>query len=64
MVCAVNALRAIRRSLNDPFNRLALWSRGDPCLSNWTGIVCYNTTLGDGNFHVREMYDLVPLSFS
>lgn len=51
----VNALQSIRRSLNDPFNRLARWSRGDPCLSNWTGIVCYNTTLGDGNFHVREI---------
>lgn len=51
----VNALQAIRESLNDPFNRLARWSRGDPCLSNWTGIVCYNTTLGDGNFHVREI---------
>ncbi|KAH6765757.1 Leucine-rich repeat protein kinase family protein [Perilla frutescens var. hirtella] len=51
----VNALRAIRRSVNDPFNNLARWNRGDPCISNWTGIVCYNTTLRDGQFHVREL---------
>ncbi|KAL0390338.1 UNVERIFIED_CONTAM: putative LRR receptor-like serine/threonine-protein kinase [Sesamum calycinum] len=28
--------------------------QGDPCASNWTGIICYNTTL-NGHFHVREL---------
>ncbi|KAK6145195.1 hypothetical protein DH2020_022015 [Rehmannia glutinosa] len=51
----VSALRSIKKSLNDPYGYLASWRRGDPCNSNWTGIVCYNRTLEDGHFHVREL---------
>ena len=64
LVCAVNSLRAIKKSLNDPFKNLRQWDRGDPCLSNWTGIICHNVTFADGHFHVSEVYDLVPLEFS
>ncbi|KAL6576955.1 hypothetical protein OROMI_011231 [Orobanche minor] len=51
----VSALRSIRRSLNDPHRLLSSWSRGDPCTSNWTGIVCHNRTLDDGQLHVKEL---------
>ncbi|KAG6403537.1 hypothetical protein SASPL_135761 [Salvia splendens] len=51
----VNSLRAIKRSLNDPFKHLLQWDRGDPCLSNWTGIICHNVTFADGHFHVSEV---------
>ncbi|KAI3461742.1 hypothetical protein Pfo_018405 [Paulownia fortunei] len=51
----VNALRSIRNSLIDPYRNLASWNRGDPCTSNWTGIICYNRTLEDGRLHVREL---------
>ncbi|KAL0460379.1 UNVERIFIED_CONTAM: putative LRR receptor-like serine/threonine-protein kinase [Sesamum latifolium] len=51
----VSALQSIKRSLVDPYGNLARWNKGDPCASNWTGIICYNTTLDDGHFHVREL---------
>jgi serine/threonine protein kinase len=51
----VNALRAIRRNLIDPNRNLSNWRRGDPCTSNWTGVLCFNTTLNDGYLHVREL---------
>ncbi|XP_022888049.1 probable LRR receptor-like serine/threonine-protein kinase At1g06840 isoform X2 [Olea europaea var. sylvestris] len=51
----VNALRAIRESLTDPFQNLKNWKRGDPCTSSWTGIFCYNITPDDGFLHVREL---------
>ncbi|XP_042017601.1 probable LRR receptor-like serine/threonine-protein kinase At1g06840 [Salvia splendens] len=51
----VNSLRAIKKSLNDPFKHLDRWNRGDPCLSNWTGIICHNVTFADGHFHVSEV---------
>ncbi|EPS65181.1 hypothetical protein M569_09598 [Genlisea aurea] len=51
----VNALRSIKSSLIDPYGNLANWNRGDPCSSNWKGIICYDTTLGDGYLHVKEM---------
>ncbi|CAA3025656.1 probable LRR receptor-like serine threonine-kinase At1g06840 isoform X1 [Olea europaea subsp. europaea] len=51
----VNALRAIKKSLIDPYHNLGSWNRGDPCTSRWAGISCYNTTLDDDYFHVREM---------
>ncbi|KAK4791350.1 hypothetical protein SAY86_031763 [Trapa natans] len=52
----VEALQEIRRSLNDPYNKLTNWNRGgDPCTSNWTGVICYNTTMDDGYLHVQEL---------
>ncbi|CAL5353300.1 unnamed protein product [Camellia sinensis] len=51
----VAALRAIRNSLIDPNRNLSNWNRGDPCKSNWTGVLCYKTTMRDGNLHVREL---------
>ncbi|XP_044495143.1 probable LRR receptor-like serine/threonine-protein kinase At1g06840 isoform X2 [Mangifera indica] len=51
----VTALRAIKESLIDVNNNLSNWNRGDPCTSNWTGVLCYNQTLDDGYLHVREL---------
>lgn len=51
----VTALGAIRNSLIDPNGNLSNWNRGDPCTSNWTGVLCYNTTMRDGYLHVREL---------
>ncbi|XP_019167009.1 PREDICTED: probable LRR receptor-like serine/threonine-protein kinase At1g06840 isoform X2 [Ipomoea nil] len=51
----VKALRSIRGSLIDPNRNLSNWRAGDPCASNWTGVLCYNDTLSDGYFHVREL---------
>lgn len=59
MLSAVNALRAIRESLTDPFQNLKNWKRGDPCTSSWTGIFCYNITPDDGFLHVRELYEIL-----
>ncbi|KAL1202066.1 putative LRR receptor-like serine/threonine-protein kinase [Cardamine amara subsp. amara] len=51
----VRALRVIKESLNDPIHRLRNWRDGDPCNSNWTGVVCFNSTLDDGYLHVSEL---------
>ncbi|KAF3661865.1 hypothetical protein FXO37_12744 [Capsicum annuum] len=51
----VKALRAVKKSLVDPNGNLSNWRRGDPCMSNWTGILCYNETNNDGYLHVREL---------
>ncbi|GKV09585.1 hypothetical protein SLEP1_g21063 [Rubroshorea leprosula] len=51
----VSALRTIKRSLTDPNKNLTSWNRGDPCTSNWTGVLCFHTTLDDGYLHVREL---------
>ncbi|XVF46109.1 hypothetical protein PTKIN_Ptkin03bG0000300 [Pterospermum kingtungense] len=51
----VGALRAIKRSLIDTNRNLSNWNRGDPCTSNWTGVLCFNTTQDDGYLHVREL---------
>ncbi|KAJ4971662.1 hypothetical protein NE237_004761 [Protea cynaroides] len=51
----VSALGAIKKSLKDPINHLENWSRGDPCTSNWTGVLCFNTTANDGYLHVQEL---------
>ncbi|KAF5197923.1 Leucine-rich repeat receptor protein kinase ems1 [Thalictrum thalictroides] len=51
----VRALQAIRTSLNDPINYLTNWDKGDPCISNWTGVYCYNTTHNDGYLHITEL---------
>ncbi|XP_028752821.1 probable LRR receptor-like serine/threonine-protein kinase At1g06840 [Neltuma alba] len=50
-----DALKTIKESLVDPNGNLSNWDRGDPCRSNWTGVVCYNTTLDDGFLHVQEL---------
>ncbi|KAK4278198.1 hypothetical protein QN277_016078 [Acacia crassicarpa] len=52
----VDALKTIKQSLVDPNRNLRKWDGGgDPCRSNWTGVVCYNTTLTDGYLHVKEL---------
>ncbi|XP_039013523.1 probable LRR receptor-like serine/threonine-protein kinase At1g06840 isoform X2 [Hibiscus syriacus] len=51
----VRALRAIRRTLVDNNKNLSNWNRGDPCTSNWTGVLCFNSTQDDGYLHVREL---------
>ncbi|KAL7583158.1 probable LRR receptor-like serine/threonine-protein kinase At1g06840 isoform X1 [Lactuca sativa] len=51
----VTALQLIRDSFSDPDNRLSNWNRGDPCSSNWTGVLCFNRTLDDSYLHVREL---------
>ncbi|XP_026427441.1 probable LRR receptor-like serine/threonine-protein kinase At1g06840 [Papaver somniferum] len=51
----VNALQAIKNHLIDPLNHLKSWNKGDPCNSNWTGILCFNTPGTDGYLHVQEL---------
>ncbi|KAL5711583.1 hypothetical protein ACHQM5_022014 [Ranunculus cassubicifolius] len=51
----VTALESIRGSLNDPMKYLRDWDKGDPCMSNWTGVYCFNSTRIDGYLHVREL---------
>ncbi|KAK6943297.1 Leucine-rich repeat-containing N-terminal, plant-type [Dillenia turbinata] len=51
----VSALRAINRRLNDPMKHLKNWNEGDPCSSNWTGVLCSDTTASDGYLHVSEI---------
>lgn len=50
----VNALRAVRRQLNDPVKILRNWGKGDPCTSNWTGVICHFDQ-NDGYLHVTEL---------
>ncbi|KAL9236477.1 hypothetical protein vseg_011143 [Gypsophila vaccaria] len=59
----ISALREIRSNLEDPSKRLRNWKHGDPCTSNWTGIVCYNRTLDDGYLHIQEL-ELLNLNLS
>ncbi|KAI0498139.1 hypothetical protein KFK09_021380 [Dendrobium nobile] len=59
----VTALKAIRNKLLDPMNNLKTWSDGDPCSSNWKGVLCYNSTLEDGYLHVEEL-QLLKMNFS
>ncbi|KAG7565555.1 Leucine-rich repeat-containing N-terminal plant-type [Arabidopsis suecica] len=59
----VNALREIKRSLIDPMRNLSNWAKGDPCNSNWTGIICFGSSHDDGHFHVREL-QLMRLNLS
>ncbi|KAK2991617.1 hypothetical protein RJ640_025244, partial [Escallonia rubra] len=59
----VTALRAIKKSLIDPNRNLSNWNRGDPCTSNWTGVLCFNTTMSDGYLHVREL-ELLNMNLS
>ncbi|XP_010427010.1 PREDICTED: putative leucine-rich repeat receptor-like serine/threonine-protein kinase At3g53590 isoform X2 [Camelina sativa] len=51
----VTALREIKRSLIDPMRNLSNWAKGDPCKSNWTGIICFESSHDDGHFHVQEL---------
>ncbi|KAL9316442.1 hypothetical protein ACSQ67_017443 [Phaseolus vulgaris] len=39
-----DALRTIKGSLIDTNGNLSNWDRGDPCTSNWTGVMCLDTT--------------------
>ncbi|XP_028752820.1 probable LRR receptor-like serine/threonine-protein kinase At1g06840 isoform X2 [Neltuma alba] len=50
----VDALKSIKQSLVDRNGNLGNWNRGDPCRSNWRGVVCYNKT-ANGYLHVREL---------
>ncbi|XP_027941999.1 probable LRR receptor-like serine/threonine-protein kinase At1g06840 isoform X2 [Vigna unguiculata] len=59
----VEALRTIKRSLFDINGNLSNWDRGDPCTSNWIGVMCSNTTLADGNLHVLQL-QLLNLNLS
>lgn len=59
----VDALLVIKRSLIDPNGNLSNWNKGDPCNSNWTGVLCYNTTLDDNYLHVAEL-QLLNMSLS
>lgn len=53
----VTALRSVKRSLLDPKDYLRNWNRGDPCRSNWTGVICFNEIGTDDYLHVRELYE-------
>uniref|UniRef100_A0A1J3GQR3 non-specific serine/threonine protein kinase n=1 Tax=Noccaea caerulescens TaxID=107243 RepID=A0A1J3GQR3_NOCCA len=59
----VNALRQIKRSLIDPTRNLSKWEKGDPCNTNWTGIVCFKNPHDDGHFHIQEL-QLMRLNLS
>jgi len=49
-----NALNAIRGRLIDPMDNLKNWNRGDPCKSNWTGVIC-NKISSDAYLHVTDL---------
>ncbi|KAH7515125.1 hypothetical protein FEM48_Zijuj11G0162800 [Ziziphus jujuba var. spinosa] len=51
----VKALQAVKCSLIDPLKHLSGWNKGDPCVSNWTGVFCIDTTVKDGYLHVQEL---------
>ncbi|XP_071741808.1 probable LRR receptor-like serine/threonine-protein kinase At1g06840 isoform X2 [Rutidosis leptorrhynchoides] len=51
----VTALQLIKDSFIDEQNKLDNWKHGDPCVSNWTGVLCFNRTLDDNYLHVREL---------
>ncbi|KAL6653235.1 hypothetical protein ACP70R_012160 [Stipagrostis hirtigluma subsp. patula] len=59
----VDALKAIRGSLIDPLGRLDSWNRGDPCMGNWSRVICYNATASDGYLHIKEL-QLLQLNLS
>ncbi|CAI9273060.1 unnamed protein product [Lactuca saligna] len=59
----VTTLRAIRQSFIDQNSRLSNWMRGDPCVSNWTGVLCFSKTLDNGYLHIREL-QLLNLNLS
>ncbi|KAI3925175.1 hypothetical protein MKW98_009825 [Papaver atlanticum] len=53
----VDALLAVKQNLKGPRNFLNKWTNEtDPCTSNWTGVLCFDTfSPVDGNLHVREL---------
>ncbi|GMP48845.1 hypothetical protein CsSME_00016057 [Camellia sinensis var. sinensis] len=51
----VTALHTFKQSLIDPNQNLSNWNRGDPCMSNWTGVLCFNMIMDDGYLHVEEL---------
>ncbi|CAL5032643.1 unnamed protein product [Urochloa decumbens] len=51
----VHALKAVRGSLIDPQGYLGNWNGGDPCMENWSYVICYNTTARDGYLHLQEL---------
>ncbi|GAB2229498.1 hypothetical protein Drorol1_Dr00013743, partial [Drosera rotundifolia] len=51
----VSVLQSVKRRLIDPVGHLKSWSDGDPCTSNWTGVLCFDTKGTDGKLHVREL---------
>lgn len=51
----VSALQAIKSSLLDPSKHLKNWNKGDPCVSNWTGVLCFPSVMTNGYLHVREL---------
>ncbi|PPD94232.1 hypothetical protein GOBAR_DD08744 [Gossypium barbadense] len=54
-IAAVSALLAVKKQLVDPKNNLRNWDKGDPCTSNWTGILCFHNLGKDGYLHVQEL---------
>uniref|UniRef100_A0A1D1YQ17 non-specific serine/threonine protein kinase n=2 Tax=Anthurium amnicola TaxID=1678845 RepID=A0A1D1YQ17_9ARAE len=50
-----SALRVIRGNLDDPRENLKSWRKGDPCSSNWVGVLCFDRVADDGYLHVREL---------
>ncbi|XP_010252410.1 PREDICTED: probable LRR receptor-like serine/threonine-protein kinase At1g06840, partial [Nelumbo nucifera] len=51
----VAALRAIKSELIDPMKHLNDWNQGDPCTSNWTGILCFDPVGTDGYMHIKGL---------
>ncbi|XP_026414169.1 probable LRR receptor-like serine/threonine-protein kinase At1g06840 isoform X1 [Papaver somniferum] len=51
----VKALRAIKRAFKDPMKHLQSWDKGDPCLSNWLGVWCFESIGSDGYVHVQQL---------
>ncbi|XP_027174931.1 probable LRR receptor-like serine/threonine-protein kinase At1g06840 isoform X5 [Coffea eugenioides] len=51
----VSALHAIATNLIDTNNVLENWRKGDPCITNWTGVLCFDAFGADGYFHVRVL---------
>ncbi|KAJ0089283.1 hypothetical protein Patl1_31608 [Pistacia atlantica] len=53
----VSALVAVMSRLIDPMNHLGNWNEGDPCQSNWTGVLCSDTiNETDGYLHVQDLH--------
>ncbi|KAJ0089276.1 hypothetical protein Patl1_31607 [Pistacia atlantica] len=53
----VSALVAVMNRLIDPMNHLGNWNEGDPCLSKWTGVLCFDTIdETDGYLHVQNLH--------
>ncbi|XP_052171963.1 probable LRR receptor-like serine/threonine-protein kinase At1g06840 isoform X2 [Diospyros lotus] len=51
----VSALGAIKNSLVDPMKHLKNWNEGDPCTSNWTGVLCFDKLGNDSYLHVQQI---------